>query len=130
MKKLINKYFKGMKSDDITLRLYLIGIWMSFVTAFVMDDVLILVAGVAIGIIPAFLIAECFYNDDNNKDWLKRFKWVELEKYSGSYFWTLDANITLLFMKEKISEHTLSFIFALRKDWYLWIKDDDLERSM
>ena len=66
MKKLMDKYFKGMSHEDITLRIYLFIVILSFANAFFTGDVSSLVGGITLGIIPAFLIADIYEN--NNKD--------------------------------------------------------------
>ena len=66
MKKLMDKYFKGMSHEDITLRIYLFIVILSFANAFFTGDGSSLVGGITLGIVPAFLIAEIYGN--NNKD--------------------------------------------------------------
>ena len=66
MKKLMDKYFKGMNREDIALRLYLFIVILSFGMTFMTGDGTTLVGGITLGIVPAFLIAEIYGN--NNKD--------------------------------------------------------------
>ena len=65
MKKLMDKYFKGMNREDITLRIYLVIVILSFANAFFTGDGSSLVGSITLGISPAFLIAEIY---ENNKD--------------------------------------------------------------
>lgn len=65
MKKLMDKYFKGMNREDITLRIYLFIVILSFGMTFMTGDGSTLVGGITLGIVPAFLIAEIY---GNNKD--------------------------------------------------------------
>lgn len=66
MKKLMDKYFKGMNREDIALRIYLFIVILSFGMTFMTGDGTTLVGGITLGIVPAFLIAEIYGN--NNKD--------------------------------------------------------------
>ena len=66
MKKLMDKYFKGMNHEDIALRIYLFIVILSFGMTFMTGDGSTLVGGITLGIVPAFLIAEIYGN--NNKD--------------------------------------------------------------
>lgn len=66
MKKLMDKYFKGMNHEDIALRIYLFIVILSFGMTFMTGDGTTLVGGITLGIVPAFLIAEIYGN--NNKD--------------------------------------------------------------
>ena len=66
MKKLMDKYFKGMNHEDIGLRIYLFIVILSFGMTFMTGDGTTLVGGITLGIVPAFLIAEIYGN--NNKD--------------------------------------------------------------
>ena len=66
MKKLMDKYFKGMSHEDITLRIYLFIVILSFANAFFTGDSNALVGGITLGIIPAFLIADIYGNNDKD----------------------------------------------------------------
>ena len=66
MKKLMDKYFKGMNHEDIALRIYLFIVILSFANAFFTGDGSSLVGGIALGIIPAFLIADIYENNDKD----------------------------------------------------------------
>ena len=66
MKKLMDKYFKGMSHEDITLRIYLFIVILSFGMTFMTGDGTTLVGGITLGIVPAFLIAEIYGNNDKD----------------------------------------------------------------
>lgn len=66
MKKLMDKYFKGMNHEDIALRIYLFIVILSFGMTFMTGDGSTLVGGITLGIVPAFLIAEIYGNNDKD----------------------------------------------------------------
>ena len=66
MKKLMDKYFKGMNREDIALRIYLFIVILSFGMTFMTGDGSTLVGGITLGIVPAFLIAEIYGNNDKD----------------------------------------------------------------
>ena len=66
MKKLMDKYFKGMNREDITLRIYLFIVILSFGMTFMTGDGSTQVGGITLGIVPAFLIAEIYGNNDKD----------------------------------------------------------------
>ena len=66
MKKLMDKYFKGMNHEDIALRIYLFIVIISFGMTFMTGDGSTLVGGITLGIVPAFLIAEIYGNNDKD----------------------------------------------------------------
>ena len=66
MKKLMDKYFKGMNREDITLRIYLFIVILSFGMTFMTGDGATLVGGITLGIVPAFLIADIYGNNDKD----------------------------------------------------------------
>ena len=65
MKKLMDKYFKGMNHEDIALRIYLFIVILSFGMTFMTGDGSTLVGGITLGIVPAFLIAEIYGNNQS-----------------------------------------------------------------
>ena len=66
MKKLMDKYFKGMNHEDIALRIYLFIVILSFGMTFMTGDGTALVGGITLGIVPAFLIADIYGNNDKD----------------------------------------------------------------
>ena len=66
MKKLMDKYFKGMNHEDIALRIYLFIVILSFGMTFMTGDGSTLVGGITLGIVPAFLIADIYGNNDKD----------------------------------------------------------------
>ena len=66
MKKLMDKYFKGMNHEDIALRIYLFIVILSFGMTFMTGDGSTLVGGITLGIVPEFLIAEIYGNNDKD----------------------------------------------------------------
>ena len=66
MKKLMDKYFKGMNREDIALRIYLFIVILSFGMTFMTGDGTTLVGGITLGIVPAFLIADIYGNNDKD----------------------------------------------------------------